>query len=146
MYERLLRRVEDQAVTYGETLPAPCDGRSLAELRERVRDELGAELPGAYAGFLRLRDGLNWNGLFVYAGGRSPAAGNIEGFVEANLRYRDDDRFAGLLVFAEDGLDVYALRVSTREYQIFDQVPHNLIDTVPSFDALMCAALRRCLS
>jgi hypothetical protein len=95
-------------------------------LKQRVRDDLGSELPGASTGE------------------QSFAAGYSEGFVEANPRYRDD-RFAGLLVFAEDSLDVYAFRVSTGEYRIFDHVPHYLIDTVHSFDALMSVALQRCL-
>ena len=145
MYQELLRQVEDQARKYGRALQPPCDERRLVKLRECVRNELRSELPEAYAGFLRSTDGMNWNGLFVYASERSPLASHVDGFVGANLDYREDDRFADLLVFGHDSLDVYTRRVSTGEYQVFDGVAHNLIATLPSFDALMSAALRRCL-
>ena len=107
-------------------------------------------MPEAYAGFLRLTDGMNWNGLYVYPSETSPLKGHpqhrLRGFVETNLGYREDDWFADLLVFGDDSLDIYAHRISTGEYQIYDKVPGNLVETVPSFDALMSASLRRCLS
>ena len=148
-YRELLRRVEHQAGGYGVTLQASCDGSRLARLRGRVREALGSELPEAYAGFLRLTDGMNWNGLFVYPSETSPIAGHPEhvlaGFVETNLDFREDERFDDLLVFAEDSLDVYARRVSTGEFVILGRVSYDLIEAVPSFDTLMAAALRRCL-
>ncbi len=147
VYRELLRRVEDQARGYGDTLQAPCDGARLARLRERVRNELRSGLPEEYAGFLRLTDGMNWNGLYVYPSETSPIAGHPEhvlaGIVETNLDLREGDRFDDLLVFAEDSLDVYARRVSTGEFMIFDRISHDPIEAAPSFDALMGAALRR---
>ena len=150
MYRDLLRRVEDRARSYGDALQAPCDERRLEKLRGRVGEELGTVLPEDYADFLRLTDGMNWNGLYLYPSETFPIAGHPEyelrGLVEPNLDYREDDWFADLLVFGDDGLDLYARRISTGEYQIYDRVPNNLIETVPSFDALASAALGRCLS
>ena len=122
----------------------------MEKLRRRVREELGAELPEGYADFLRSTDGMNWNGLYVHPSETSEIADHpghvLTGFVETNLGLRDDDRFEDLLVFAEDSLDFYARRVSTGEFQVFERVPLDLVETFPSFDALMGAALRRCLS
>ena len=148
-YRELLREAEDQKRRHGDALQAPCDERRLSVLRGRVRGELGTELHEEYAGFLRLTDGMNWNGLYVYPSETSPVADRsanaMAGFVEANLGLREDGWCSDLLVFAEDSLDLFTRSVLTGEYRIYDRVPGNLIETGPPFDALMGVTLERCL-
>ena len=111
-----------------------------------MRDELGAELPDGYEGFLRTQDGLNYNGLFVYASETTPivrvSGAAIQGIVEANLGWRDDERMRRYLVFGDANMDLYALHGPTGEYHVLDRVPGNLIETHPSFELLMAAAFK----
>ena len=37
------------------------------------------------------------------------------------------------------------LKLSTSTYEIYDEVAHDLIETLPSFDAMIAKALTRCL-
>jgi len=145
MYQQLLTRLRLAQATYGEQSQPPCPDERLARLRRRVRDELGADLPDEYAAFLREQDGLNHNGLFVYASEPTPIVGatgaTIQGMVEANLIWRDDEHMIPYLVFGDGNLDLYALHVPTGEYQVVDRVPGNLIATYPSFEHLIAAAL-----
>ncbi len=146
MYQRLLAEVRAAQTRYGEQSQPPCTDDRLAQLRRRVREELSADLPDDYAAFLRSQDGLNHNGLFIYASETSPVAGapdaTIEGLVEANLGWRDDDHFNDYLVFGEGNMDLYVRHLPTGDYQVIDRTPGNLIETHPSFDQLIAAALK----
>jgi hypothetical protein len=146
MYEQLLTQVGAKQAKYGEQSQPPCTEERLGRLRRRVREEIDAELPEGYADFLRTQDGLNHNGLFIYASETSPVVGakdaTIEGIVDANLGWRDDEHFNDYLVFGEGNMDLYVRHLPTGEYQVIDRTPGNLIETQPSFDQLLAAALK----
>ena len=146
MYQQLLAQLEAEKARYGEQRQPPCTDDRLERLRRRVRERLGAELPSEYAAFLRAQDGLNHNGLFVYASETAPVVGardaTIQGFVEANLVWRDDDRLCSYLVFGDGNMDLYARHLPIGEYHVLDRVPGNLVERYPSFDQLLAAALK----
>jgi len=89
-------------------------------------------------------------GLYLYPSATVPLAGNpdvvLAGLVESNLDHREVAGLEDVLVFGHDSLDLYAWRSTTDEYQILDLLPRDVMETVPSFDALLSAALRRCLT
>lgn len=146
MYEQLLTQIGAEQARYGERSQPPATEERLERLRQRAREELGAEVPEEYLDFLRTQDGLNHNGLFIYASEPSPVEGTtdatIDGLVEANLGWRDDDFFKDLLVFGEGNMDLYVRHLPTGEYRVIDRVPGNLIETHPSFKQLIAAALK----
>lgn len=146
MYEQLLTQVGAEQARYGERSQPPATEERLESLKQRAREELGAEVPEEYADLLRTQDGLNHNGLFIYASETSPVAGGanatIEGFVEANLGWRDDEFFRDYLVFGEGNMDLYVRHRPTGQYQVLDRTPGNLIETHPSFEQLIAAALK----
>jgi hypothetical protein len=150
VYLPLLREVAGQVRRFGSVPQPPCDEAGLRALRLRVRDELGLAVPGAFEAFLRHADGLNWNGLYLYPSATVALAGNpdvvLAGLVESNLDHREVAGLEDVLVFGHDSLDLYAWRSTTDEYQILDLVPRDVMETVPSFDALLTAALRRSLT
>jgi hypothetical protein len=146
MYQQLLDELEAVQARYGEQPQPPCPDDRLEQLRQRVREELGAELPDEYIAFLRTRDGLNHNGLFIYASETAPVVGatnaTIQGVVQANLGWRDYEPWGAYLVFGEGNMDLYVRHLPTGEYRVIDRVPGNIIETHPSFDRLLAAALR----
>ena len=145
-YRRLLAQVRDQ----GGVLQPPCSEHGLDVLRRRLRAELGIGLPAELADLLRIADGLNWNGLYVYPSATAPLAGHPDvvpaGVVEANLDHREVEGLEDVLVFGDDSLDLYAWRGSTGEFQVLDKVPRDVIATAASFDELISGALRRSLT
>jgi hypothetical protein len=145
MYQQLLVEVRAAQASYGAQSQPPCPGDRLEQLRRRVRDELGAGLPEAYIDFLKAQDGLNHNGLFIYASERAPIVGatnaTIQGIVDANLGWRDVEAMRQYLVFGEGNMDLYVRHLPTGAYQIVDRVPGNLINTFGSFEELIAAAL-----
>jgi hypothetical protein len=149
VYWDLLTRVAEEQRGYHSEPQPPCTETQLDRLAERVAAELAVPLPAGYRDFLRLRNGLDWNGVVILACERTPIRSHpdrfINGFVEMNLIYRDNVRYRSLVVFGSDGMDVYTYNQSTGAHEIYDEVAHELIETLPSFDALIVRALTRCL-
>jgi hypothetical protein len=107
-------------------------------------------LPVELEELLRIADGMNWNGLYLYPSATASLACQpdvvLAGIVEANLDHRDVGGFEDVLVLGHDSLDLYAWRASTGEFQVLDRVPREVMESLPSFDALMEVALGRCLN
>ncbi len=146
MYQRLLAEIRAAQTRYGEQVQPPCTDERLARLRRRARDELSEELPDEYSVFLRAQDGLNHNGLYIYASETAQIVGapgsTIEGIVEANQRWRIDQHLTHYLVFGEGNMDLYVRHSLTGDYHVIDRVPENVIESYRSYELLMAAALR----
>ena len=149
MYQELLKRVAEEQRRFGSGLQPPSSGEQIQGLIERSRKELHTEPPVEYLNSLRLTNGLDWNGVVIYASDTVPIVGHpdrpIPDLVEMNLNYRDDPRFEDLLVLGSNGMDLYTYRISKGEYEVIDEVPHELVETIPTFDELMTKALTRSL-
>lgn len=146
LYADLLAEVAARCREFDQQLQPPAIPRDINSLRERARSELGVDVPDEYVAFLRLHDGLDWNGLVIYASHTTPIADDarysIQGLVEANLAWREAEPHKDFLFFGESGVDIYCLHVSRREYQITDRQSGRLSDVVPSFEHLIVEAFK----
>lgn len=149
MYQQLLTRVAEEQRRFGSEPQPPATEAQIQRVVERASKDLRTELPGDYLHFLRLTNGLDWNGVVIYGAGTNPIAAHpdrsIPDIIEMNLNYRDDPRFADLLVLGSNAMDIYNYNISTGRYEIYDEVPHELIEAFPTFDDLMSKALSRSL-
>ena len=149
MYQELLKRVGEEQRRFGSGLQPATTGEQIQVLIERSRKELHTEPPSDYLNFLRLTNGLDWNGVVIYASDTVPIVGHqdrtIPDLVEMNLNYREDPRFEDLLVLGSNGMDIYTYRISNGVYEIYDEVPHELVESIPTFDELITNALTRSL-
>jgi hypothetical protein len=67
-YEPYLERIAGMIKEYpGYEFRPPCLKEGIEDLRERARSVLSLELPAEYLSFLRITDGLEWDGLLIYA-------------------------------------------------------------------------------
>ena len=147
MYRELLEQIQVK-LQKRQTVPQPpCDEAQIERLREQARTELGDELPAAYLDFLRLSNGLDWNGLHFFAAEttqlRGKRPGMIEGFVPANLGYRDVEEMRSFLIFGVSGMELYVYDKKNRDYRIQDTVSMDTYETYSDFDSLMTEALRK---
>lgn len=145
MYEQLLVAVVERMQLYGECLQPICSDECLQDLQLRARLQLGRDVPDEYCRFLMKANGLDWNGLVVYASERAPIVGYpdrfIEGFVEANLGYRDHEALKDYLIFADDGVVFFTYHISQGTYDVILRVGLSLLETFSSFDKLLMNAL-----
>jgi hypothetical protein len=141
MYKNLLTKTHEEKISYGElSWQPPSSEYLLIEISKRAKNELKTELPTSFLEFLKITNGLNWNGLFIYSAGKSE---DFEyDFIEMNLNYRDVDYFQDLLVFGEGNSEIYTYQISTKEYQIRDRVPaDNILEKCNNFDEMITKAL-----
>lgn len=145
-YFELLRKIKKEEENFGGKMQLPCSERQLADLRTETTDKLNCQLPNSYADFLKIHNGFQFNGLFIYATEKVLVAGTkdiyIQGFVEMNLNYRDDSYFNDLLVFGDGNTDIYVYQISLDKYQRRDRIPaDNIIESFNTFDDMITKAL-----
>ena len=144
MYDRLLEAIKGRKHSYGEDLQPPCSHEDLKSLRIRAKSELDFDIIDGYARFLKKANGLDWNGLVVYASKRAPIVGYsdrfIDGFVEANLAFRDFEPMKDYLVFADDGVVLFTLHAATNKYEVITRVGLSVLKSYSSFDELLTDA------
>jgi hypothetical protein len=145
MYQELLKDAKKLMVSCGRHPQPPCSGPAVERLRARAHAELGAAIPDAYAAFLELTNGFEWNGLVVYASETTPMTGYadrfIQGLVEANGIWREYEPHRELLIFGDGDISLYAFNIRLSEYQILDRQSDTLLSVVGSFEALVARAL-----
>jgi hypothetical protein len=147
VYDALLEELVDLHRRNGwELLQPPVTEQRVDILRRRALTELELVLPDPYAAFLRRTDGLDFNGLCVYASDRLPIVGHgdrfIPGFVDANLDWRGNIESLGAqIVFAHDGMTNFVYNHKTGGWEIRWMPSDDLGETVESFDHLLLRAL-----
>jgi hypothetical protein len=146
LYAGLLAEVADQCRKLNQELQPQATPEDIDSLCRRARSELDVDVPEGYVTFLRLHDGLDWNGLMVYASHTTPVVGDsrysIHGLVEANIAWRGFAPHREFLFFAESGVDIYCLHLASCQYQITDRQSGRLNGVVASFEHLIVEALR----
>jgi hypothetical protein len=147
MYEAVLAEIQVRMEEDGDALQPPAGEAAVQALVARTRAELKAELPEPYAHFLRRHNGLDWNGLVVFATEPSPIVGyadrTIAGFIETNLARRDIAELRDYLIFASTGDEEYCLAVPSKKFVMLDAVSTDEIETYASFGVMLAAALQR---
>jgi hypothetical protein len=115
-------------------------------LRKAALAAFGVELPDEYLAFLVRSNGLDYNGLVIYDCESSPehrSSGAFwQGFVSANLIWRDNPANESLLVFGDSDMELYAYDLRSRSYCSVDKVAHDRVETYPSFGEMIDQALR----
>ena len=145
-YDELLDEVVAARRKRGGAMQPPATPAALRLLREKARAQLFSDVPQEYADFLGKVNGLNHNGLVIYATETTPIVGYndrfIDGFVEANLDWREDEAHEDLLFFADGNISVYVYNLIDGAYQMLDRSSNDLCASFESFDAMIAEALK----
>lgn len=127
-------------------MQAPCSKEGLDRLVIRAATELAAKIPEGYLDFLRVANGLDWNGLVLYGAETASVAGQpnavIEGVVDATLGWRDNSQDARQLVFGESGTCLYVYDPTTSSFQVRDRQSDSILEEYLDVSGLLDAALK----
>ena len=138
---KILREAE-----YGDRLPPPCPSAQLINVQKEAMAKLDVQLPEEYLEFLRVHDGLDWNGLQVYgAEDYESSPEKIMGVVEVNLIRRDAPGWDEHLCLAESGDDSYGVRLEDGRFCGIDVVSGDVFEEYESFDHMISSVLRELL-
>lgn len=134
-----LRRIRAEAEFWGERFPVGASEAAISDLRGRCHAELSYSLPERHAAFLRIVDGLDFNGFVIYSSGGSGS--DCEDLVHANLLWRDDPFKADFVIMAESGIDLFGHRPATGELFCADRTSFDVFERYASVDDLIEAVL-----
>ena len=150
MYQKLLQEHIDDKKAYGGVPQPPATAEELRRLRERAKKELGVDLPQGYLDFLGLMNGLDSNGLVIYAAETAPLAGypnrkdmNIEGVVDANLGWWDLEDHKRYIFLGESGTSLFVQDREDGTFPELDRSSNDRMEEFPSFEAMLAYALKR---
>ena len=147
IYQGLIARIAAESkADYNSEIQPPATEEALQRLFQRTRAELGADLPASYLNFLRLTDGLIWDGLFIYSSEKTPVVGEpnefMHPFVDTNLIWRSHEPHKKFLFFGDGDISLYVYNLEKDCYEILDRPSETVIQTFSSFDEMLTEALR----
>ncbi|WP_022826214.1 YrhA family protein [Hymenobacter norwichensis] len=152
--QQLLANVLQDKAEASEAIQQPLAEAAQSEFKQQVRRMLTYELPAAYVAILAQSDGLDCNGVVLYASKPYYAEKKfvIQGFVEANVLLRDYLPNRDFVYFAESGMDFYRHNLQSQKFEIsarvggvvvksfdtpeelFDQVLNHMLDNYDDED------------
>jgi hypothetical protein len=143
--DELLEMIHAEQRNCGESVRPPARPEDIRTLTDQARLLLGAKLPQGYLDFLASSDGLDYDGLVIYDSVSSPeqrTQGFWQGFVSANLSWRDNPANRELLIFGDSDMDLYVQHINSGTFRRIDKIAHDRVEVFPSFEAMLEAALR----
>jgi hypothetical protein len=143
--ERQHQRIVAAFKARGRRLQPGCSQEQLEKLRRQVQTVLLGRVPEDYLGFLRLMNGLDYNGFSIYGDETHPMMDRpqvkISGMVEANEDFRYSPSYEKYLLFGELPPLLYASDLTGTKFGSFDQTSLGQIETFSSFEQMLDAAL-----
>jgi len=144
-FDVLLQPVADDKKQYGLSMQPSCVCGRMGSLRDRVKEELQADLPSEYEEFLAHTNGLDYDGLVFYGSEPGPIAGYddrvLDGIVEANQGYRESGSMGRLLVLGESEDYLYVFDSQKSTYHAVDSTSMKKCEHYTSFRELLAGAL-----
>jgi len=151
MFNDLLFQVTALHKKFGDDLQPPATEEQITNLIIKAKQILNIEIPQSYIDFIKITNGYNWNGVFIYPSEKTLYSGTSDkymaGIIDHNFVFRDPDNMKDFLLFGEDDLDVFVRKISTGYYEVRDRVPFsNVYYTFNTFAELAYYALKKSLS
>jgi len=144
----LIGQIDEKKNKYNRKLQLGLPEQQLSDLVNDSENELNYNLSNTYLLFLKITDGLDHNGIVIYASKTSELNGlpdrRIEGIVEANKLWREGENEM-IFIYAESGDYLYIHDLEINKFQIVDRITQDEICTFDTFDRLLFTALENML-
>ena len=128
----LIAQVRHDQAKHGEASQPPASAEQIAVAQAEVAARFGAALPAGYAEFLRLSDGLNHDGVFLYGATQSPGAPGAGGFwqgvVAANAAWREGPGHDRYLVLGETDMDLLTVDLDGNAPVLRDKISGDVVE------------------
>lgn len=138
--EMLLAAVQTQQLRFHRQPQPPLLLDAQQAFAGRVAATLTYELPQVYSALLAVADGIDWNGVVLYASetrlgttGEPESQGLLNTNMHLRLTYTPDKDF---VYFAESGMDAYRHNLLTNKFEVADRVATSVFETFGTADEL----------
>ena len=123
--------VRDERLQFNRRQQPPLSEAAQEVFKSCVASTLSYELPQAYLDILSKTDGLDSNGVVLYAS-RQYFQGEkflLQGFLEANLLLRNYAPNLDFVYFAESGMDLYRHNLQSNQFEVCSRVGLRAMET-----------------
>jgi hypothetical protein len=145
-WKECLLKIEAIEKKYDEQMQPPASQGEIDDLIKAARINFKATLPDGYLNFLRVRNGLDFDGLVIYGTKTQLAVGyddrSIEGFVEANEIWYENEEQKRFLFFGDSDISWYCLDRTTGKYEVQDKPSGTVMEVYDDFDSMLEAELK----
>lgn len=137
----LVEEIQTDKTKFDEQMSPAAQADDIAALKQESVQKLEYDLPPAYLELLSLSNGIDTNGIQLYAAqaqtrvtpeGRTKYV--FRGLVEANEQWRDYPPNKEFVFFAESGDELYCHHLTTGKFEIVDRITNEPIYEPSTFD------------
>jgi hypothetical protein len=116
----LIKQLKETREQYGGYLQKPAANKDIERLNNAVKTKFKMELSAVYKSILLETNGFNENGVFLYGTETDLIEGywdrSLDGFLEANEVWHENDDFSSYLFYAEADLYVFVQSLKDKSY------------------------------
>lgn len=144
----LINKIVEKKKNYNRKTQLGLSEHKFSHIVRDTADTLNYELPYIYLKLLEITDGIDHNGIVLYASETAEINGRpdrqIEGITEANKLWREGDN-QNIFVFAESGDYLYVHNLENNQFQVVDRITQDEICTFDTFEKLLVTVLKNML-
>ncbi len=141
----ILHQIEKDQQVAKEYSQKPATHAELETLADAMRFTFDAVLPEELEKFLKVKNGLDYNGLVIYGSSQSSenrgAGGFWQGLMAANILWRENGAL-NYIVIGETEMDIFTVSLSASSPTRRDRVSGDIIEHYPSVSAMLETAMK----
>ncbi|MDQ0861805.1 hypothetical protein QFZ72_005284 [Bacillus sp. V2I10] len=146
----MLKEIEKIVVKYGSSFRNPVSDTEIIKLKQHIQQKFGnIALPESYIEFLKIVNGLDFNGLVIYGVDKvltdKEEDEKIQGFIETNELWYENDWQKQYIFFGDSDTAWYCYDLKESMYVELDKPSGTLIQSFDNFDSMLSDALETTL-
>ncbi|PGU05753.1 MULTISPECIES: YrhA family protein [Bacillus cereus group] len=149
MWKNLILEIEKIEKSFNDKLSTPATDSEVQKLREHAKEKFNVDLPSEYEEFLKIINGLDFNGLVLY-GVDSPLLETekdeqICGFIDTNEIWYENEFQKEYLFFGDSNIAWFCKNLSKGTYLELDKPSGTVMKTYNNFNTMLEEALKTAL-
>ncbi len=139
--QNLVDRVKQYRNGYGMSVPEPVDESAITEFKGKFQEVFEVAPDSTLIEFYRMVDGLEHNGVRVYAS-KDRTSGQVEhGIYQRNELWHNEEDLTGCMLFGESDLDLFAFDKENEEYIVLFK-SGGVIETFSSCEEMLVYVMK----
>ncbi|MBM7645660.1 hypothetical protein JOD45_001878 [Scopulibacillus daqui] len=149
-WKDLLKEIEKIEEEFESSLRHPASDSEIIKMNQNIQQKFGTiVLPDSYTEFLKIVNGLDFNGLVIYGVDKSlldkDVDEEINGFIETNEIWYENEWQKRYVFFGDSDVALYCYDTEKGVYVELDKPSGTLMQTFDSFDSMLTDALETVL-
>ncbi len=137
-----INRIKEIENQFNQDFPKPIEESKIEEFKEIFLDFFKIEVDEEFLDFLKICDGLDFNGFQIYSSYNHTIKKVLYGIFENNELWYEVPDFKKYVFFAESGQDLFVFNKESKKYELLDRYCGDLIKTYNSFNNMLLYILK----